>query len=124
MKRLIFLSTLLVTVSGCMSTEELRKQDAAKCSGYGFRAGTPQFAQCMMQADRQRERSSDCLSAALGAYSGAPQGEANAAYARANADCMAGRPVRAPAQAAPTPNMMPRNTTCTKNGNTYNCTTN
>jgi len=52
MKRLMVIAGLLVAISGCMSTEELRKQDAAKCSGYGFRVGTNQFAQCMMQMER------------------------------------------------------------------------
>jgi hypothetical protein len=34
-------------VSGCLSPEEIAAHDAANCTGYGFRQGTPEFAQCM-----------------------------------------------------------------------------
>ena len=115
---------LLVAISGCMSTEELRKQDAAKCSGYGFRVGTNQFAQCMMQMERERDKARECLRVSLGAYSAASQGQEAGDMSRASSDCMAGRQIRPPATVSPTQNMMPRNTTCTKSGNTYNCITN
>lgn len=106
-------------VTGCLSTEELRKQDAAKCVGYGYKVNTPQFAQCMMQMDRQRERARECLSVSLGAYSAARQGQEAGDMSRANADCMAGRPISPPSQ-----QRLPKNTSCTQSGNTINCVTN
>ena len=123
MKRLIFITGLLVFVSGCMSTEELRKQDTAKCAGYGFRVGTSQFAQCMMQMEKERDKAQDCLIASLGAYSASSQGQGAGDMSRARADCYAGRPIQPPAPVTPAPNMMPKNTNCTSSGNAINCIT-
>ena len=123
MKRLTLISGLLIALCGCMSTEELRKQDSSKCLGYGFRAGTTQFAQCMMQMERERDKAQDCLIASLGAYSAASQGQEAGDMSRASADCKAGRQIRPPAPAAPAPNMMPKNTNCTASGNSLNCIT-
>ena len=92
MKRIIPIAGLLVAISGCMSTEELRKQDAAKCSGYGFRAGTPQFVQCMMQQDRQANKEEQCRQIYLSAFgTAAPEkgfGYQSAVAAKAQAECM------------------------------------
>jgi hypothetical protein len=118
MKRLIFTAGLLVLVSGCMSTEELRKQDTATCAGYGFRVGTPQFAQCMMQMEKKRDKAQECLITSLGAYSASSQGQGAGDMSRARADCYAGRPIRPPAPVAPQ-----QNTSCTSSGNAVNCIT-
>jgi hypothetical protein len=115
----------VLVITGCLSTEELRKQDTQKCTGYGFRLGTPQFAQCMMKMERERDKAQECLGASLGAYSSAAQGQAAGDMSRARADCYAGRPIRppAPAPATSAPITPPRNTTCTPSGNSINCIT-
>jgi hypothetical protein len=120
---LVISTILLVAVSGCMSTEELRKQDMTKCAGYGFRVGTTPFAQCMMQMEKDRDNAYDCLIVSLGAYSAASQGQEAGDMSRASADCKAGRQIRPPAPIAPAPNMMPKNTSCTSAGNSINCIT-
>ena len=114
---------LLATLFGCMSTEELRKQDASKCLGYGLRAGTPQFAQCMMQMERERDKAQECLITSLGAYSASSQGQGAGDMSRARADCYAGRPIRPPAQVPAAPIITPQNTSCTSSGNAINCIT-
>jgi hypothetical protein len=97
-----------------MSSEEMRKQQlqqmASQCSSYGLKAGTQQFSQCMIQLDRQSRLEDVCRDVALQA----PFGEG----AKAKADCLAGRPVSRQAPRTPT------NTSCTRAGNTINCTTN
>lgn len=123
MKRLILIISLLIALCGCLSTEELRKQDTMKCAGYGFRVGTAQFAQCMMQVERERDKAQECLRVSLGAYSAASQGQEAGDMSRASADCAAGRQIRPPAPVAPAPNMMPKNTNCTTSGNSLNCIT-
>ena len=114
---------LVVVLFGCMSTEELRKEDRTKCAGYGFRVGTPQFAQCMMQMEKDRDTAYDCLIVSLGAYSASSPGQGAGDMSRARADCYAGRPIRPPAPIPAAPIITPQNTTCTPSGNSINCIT-
>ena len=38
-----------ISLGGCVSPEELRAQDMAACSSYGFQPNTPDFAACMQR---------------------------------------------------------------------------
>ena len=114
---------MVLAISGCLGTEGLRQQDTAKCTSYGLRVGTPQFAQCMMQMEKGRDRAQECLITSLGAYSASSQGQGAGDMSRARADCYAGRPIQPPAPAAPQPSISPKNTTCTSSGNAINCIT-
>ncbi len=37
----------LASLAACTSPAELRRQDEAACAGYGFKAGTTEFATCL-----------------------------------------------------------------------------
>ncbi|CAN7202986.1 hypothetical protein LJR251_000544 [Rhizobium rhizogenes] len=50
---LLLIATGLL-LSGCQTAEEIRAADQSRCSGYGFRAGTQNFANCMMNQDLSR----------------------------------------------------------------------
>src|SRR6516225_4382129 len=39
----------LALAESCVSPEELRREDEARCAGYGFQTGTPEFANCLQQ---------------------------------------------------------------------------
>jgi hypothetical protein len=41
-------------LASCVSSEELRRQDEATCSGYGFHPGTDAFASCLQQESLAR----------------------------------------------------------------------
>jgi hypothetical protein len=110
-------------LSGCLSPQQIRQQQADTCSSYGFKLGTNQFAQCMMMQARQAERERECSRAWLrGMAKAEPSGGmANvlSAGGDAEADCLAGR--------KPTPQpstRQPVNTSCSRAGNTINCVTN
>jgi hypothetical protein len=45
---------LLLALSACASAEEIRQQDARQCTGYGFKPGTPEFAQCLQRENLAR----------------------------------------------------------------------
>ena len=47
------LGLLAVLLAGCNS-EEQKKIDMQACSGYGFKPGTPEYANCMMQTAQNR----------------------------------------------------------------------
>lgn len=49
--------TTLLSLSGCVSPEQLRAQDQAACASYGFQNGTPDFAHCMQQENLARRYS-------------------------------------------------------------------
>ena len=91
---LILLFGLSSILTGCMTTEEIQMRNASKCSGYGFKAGTNAFAQCMMQLEKDDEKASDCATAALAAYGAAKPGQESLEMSRARADCQAGRAPR------------------------------
>lgn len=48
---------------GCASDEEMRRQYVAdvnaQCRAYGFKPGTPEFSNCLMQIDVDRQRSAE-----------------------------------------------------------------
>lgn len=44
----------LLALAGCASPEQLRAQDEAACSSYGFRPGTDDFAACLQREDLAR----------------------------------------------------------------------
>ena len=45
---------LLSLLSGCMTAEQQRAADEDKCRGYGFRARTDAFAECLQRIDLAR----------------------------------------------------------------------
>jgi hypothetical protein len=63
MKIIIKVSTilsLLVVVTGCLNPQQIRQQQVETCLGYGFRAGTNQFNQCMTRQAEKAERADAC----------------------------------------------------------------
>jgi hypothetical protein len=45
---------LALTLASCVSPEELRREDEATCSGYGFHPGTDPFASCLRKESLAR----------------------------------------------------------------------
>jgi hypothetical protein len=45
---------LALILTGCVSSEELRREDEATCSGYGFHPGTDAFATCLQRESLAR----------------------------------------------------------------------
>jgi hypothetical protein len=43
-----------VALTGCATAEDIRKSDEAKCTSYGFRRDTPEFASCVQQENIAR----------------------------------------------------------------------
>jgi hypothetical protein len=58
--------TALIALAAC--AEHDRAVDVDRCTGYGFRPGTDQFANCLMYVDQQRR--SDSRAAAIGIIQG------------------------------------------------------
>ena len=55
MPRLGFAWVLLaLALASCISPEELRREDEARCAGYGFQTGTPEFANCLQRENLAR----------------------------------------------------------------------
>lgn len=54
--RTVLAFAVLVTLGlgGCTTPEELRQMDEARCQGYGFQAGTPDFAACLQRESLAR----------------------------------------------------------------------
>ncbi|HEI8866043.1 TPA: hypothetical protein SLG40_001528 [Serratia odorifera] len=46
---------LICLLSGCVSPEQQAAMDRAQCSGYGFKADSVEFAQCMQKIDIHRD---------------------------------------------------------------------
>jgi hypothetical protein len=44
----------LLTLAGCTASQASRQADEAACTGYGFEAGTPQFAACLQREELAR----------------------------------------------------------------------
>src|SRR5690349_1708075 len=40
--------------ASCVSPEELRREDEARCAGYGFQTDTPDFANCLQRENLAR----------------------------------------------------------------------
>ncbi|HUK60112.1 MAG TPA: hypothetical protein VLV50_12850 [Stellaceae bacterium] len=51
---MLFPALLAIALAGCVSAEELRQADEARCAGYGFQLGTPDFAACLQREDLAR----------------------------------------------------------------------
>ena len=45
---------LTLALASCVSPEELRREDEATCTGYGFHAGTDAFASCLQKESLAR----------------------------------------------------------------------
>lgn len=52
---LLFALTAAAPLAGCVSAAQLRAQDEANCTGYGFSLGTPSFATCLQNETLARE---------------------------------------------------------------------
>ncbi|MDL2401032.1 hypothetical protein [Rhizobium mayense] len=48
------LIVVALVLSACQTAEEIRAADEARCSSYGFRRGTENFANCLMNQDLSR----------------------------------------------------------------------
>ena len=55
MAGLLALAVLCIPLAGCMTAEERRAADDAKCRSYGFRAKTDAFAECLQRIDLARQ---------------------------------------------------------------------
>ena len=45
---------LALALACCVSLEELRREDEARCAGYGFQPGTDAFAACLQRENLAR----------------------------------------------------------------------
>lgn len=92
MNKKLFAVAMATILCGCISPQEVRKQQMATCSGYGFRQGTPAFSKCMMDLDRQGNKESLCRQEYWSAFSTAPPekgaGYQSAVASKAEADCL------------------------------------
>ena len=91
MKRIILIG-LMLALSGCLSPQQIRQQQAETCAGYGFRQGTPQFSNCLIQQNRQASKEELCRQVYFSAFGMAPP-EKGFAYqsgvaTKAQADCL------------------------------------
>jgi hypothetical protein len=62
---------VLLVLAGCATPEDAARQRAAyasalraQCAGYGFKAGTPEMAQCVMRLDQAQRQAEAANSAA------------------------------------------------------------
>ena len=51
---LAFAGCALALAGSCVSPEELRREDEARCAGYGFQTGTFDFANCLQRENLAR----------------------------------------------------------------------
>lgn len=54
--RLVAASAIAMALAGCVSTQDPIVEDRSRCDGYGFARGTDAYANCVMTADRDRQR--------------------------------------------------------------------
>lgn len=52
--KLALLSCLAVLLAGCMTAEERRAADEARCRSYGFTKKNDEFAACLQRIDMER----------------------------------------------------------------------
>ncbi len=52
--RLVLALAAVTALAGCVSEAELRQQDQAQCTSYGFKPGTDAFAGCLQQENLGR----------------------------------------------------------------------
>ncbi len=50
----ILLGLALASLAACTSPEELRREDEAACTSYGFKPGTTDFAACLQRESLAR----------------------------------------------------------------------
>jgi hypothetical protein len=55
--KLVAVVALALAGSGCVTIAERRAFDEESCRGYGFRAGSEGFANCLLQIDLERSAS-------------------------------------------------------------------
>lgn len=53
-RRALIVAGIAALCSGCMAAEQQRAADEDKCRGYGFRARTDAFAECLQRIDLAR----------------------------------------------------------------------
>jgi hypothetical protein len=50
----ILCAAALLALAGCVSADDLRAADEARCDGYGFQRSTPDFASCLQRESLAR----------------------------------------------------------------------
>jgi hypothetical protein len=54
LRPILLVCALALVLASCVSPEELRREDEATCTGYGFHAGTDAFAGCLQKESLAR----------------------------------------------------------------------
>ncbi len=54
--RIIAASALTLVLGACTTTPDPVVEDRSRCDAYGFARGTDAYANCVMTADRDRQR--------------------------------------------------------------------
>ncbi|MGX5736503.1 hypothetical protein ACWKW2_19700 [Bosea thiooxidans] len=54
--RIIAFSAITLVLGACASTPDPIVEDRSRCDAYGFMRGTDAYANCVMTADRDRQR--------------------------------------------------------------------
>lgn len=54
--RIIAASAITLVLGACASTPDPIVEDRSRCDAYGFARGTDAYANCVMTADRDRQR--------------------------------------------------------------------
>ena len=54
--RIVAASAITLVLSACASTPDPIVEDRSRCDAYGFQRGTDAYANCVMTADRDRQR--------------------------------------------------------------------
>jgi hypothetical protein len=58
------MTCVVVLVASCVSPEEFQRETEAMCTDLGFKAGTPEFANCLTTTHRHKA-CQNCLPGAL-----------------------------------------------------------
>ena len=71
MRALLLLACLAgLGLAGCVSAEELRREDAAQCTSYGFTPGTPDFSACLQRESLARRGGAPGVTLGFGVFGG------------------------------------------------------
>lgn len=57
--RIIAASAITLVLGACAGTPDAIVEDRSRCDAYGFTRGTDAYANCVMTADRDRQRRSE-----------------------------------------------------------------
>jgi len=57
--RIVAASAITLVLSACASTQDPIVEDRSRCDAYGFQRGTDAYANCVMTADRDRQKRHD-----------------------------------------------------------------